>query len=266
MDKVTALLNRKVAGIPVYVVALILAAAVLWWAIRLRPTEDVTDPEPSANDSEDTGTDFGDGEQPVFTATPPATVGSVTSTNSDDNAAWGQRAISFLVANGSNASEAGIAINKYLDGDTLTYNQGQLRDKAVAQLGLPPEPLTPGRVKGYAGPASAQGTPPTSHTVMGKSDDSPGELARLYYGMNTADAVRLIRAANSHMVEPYKVGAVVRVPKFHRPQYVRATRHMRTLYELAAKNSTSPDQILMLNPGLEAKDFPVKIGRKIRVS
>ncbi len=265
MEKVTALLNRKVAGIPVYVVALVVAAGVLWYAIRLRPTADSTDPEPSANDSTDTGSDFGDGEQPVFTATPPVPVGSVTSTNNDTNEAWGQRAISFLVANGASAGEAGTAINKYLNGDNLSYAEGVLRDKAVAELGIPPEGLTPGRTGAYRGPASRQGEPPTNHTVTGKSDDTPSELARLYYGLNTPDAVRLIRAGNTSLTEPYAVGTKVHIPNFHRPVYIDATPHMNGLYEIATKNSTSPDRILALNPGLEAKDFPVKVGRRIRV-
>jgi hypothetical protein len=268
MEKLTAALNRKVFGVPVYVIAFIFAAGILWYAIRLRPSEsDSTgEVEPSENDGTDAGFDAStDGEQPVFTVTSATPVGSVISTNNDNNEAWGQRAISYLASLGVSAGDSGIAIRKYLDGENLTYEEGQLRDKAVLQLGIPPESITPGKTSTYKGPAAKQGEPPLTHEVRGKSDDSPQELSRLYYGMQTADAVRLIRGANTTLTEPYPIGASVRIPGFHKPHYFKATRHVRGLYQIAAKNSTTADRILALNPGLTPKDFPVKVGRQIRI-
>jgi hypothetical protein len=60
----------------------------------------------------------------------------------------------------------------------------------------PPAPKTPNA------PASRQGQPPLHHTVMGTRDNTPAELARLYYGTNSSDATDKIKAANDTMVPP----------------------------------------------------------------
>ena len=152
---------------------------------------------------------------------------------------------------------------QYLDGQQLSMQEGAARDAAIKHFGQPPDGLLTTSTSGYKGPASAQGTPPTVHKVRGKSDNSPEELAVLYYGMNTADAVRTIRAANTTVTVPYPVGTSIQIPKYHNPHYFKATQSVRGLTQIAAKNGITAGQVIALNPG---KKFPVAVGTRVRIS
>jgi hypothetical protein len=266
-----ALLNKKVAGVPVYIIGLVVAAGLLYWALKLRKEPEPIDPDAAPEgdtldtEGDATSTDY---EPPVFYAddspgVPQITPGSVTAVNQDSDDAWSRRAIEWLVANGEDYDLASSAITRYLSGAPLSFEQGAIRDKALAQFGLPPESTPVGSVKVYNGPASKQGTPPLSHVIKGKSDDTAAELARLYYGISTPDSVKLVRGANAGLPEPYSIGASIRVPALHPPHYYRATSHTRTLYAIAKKNNKSPAKIQALNPGIK---FPVKPRTRIRIS
>lgn len=261
--------HKKVAGVPVVYAGAVLAAGGLYWAIKSKSTPAPSDGATAA-DSAGAGDTTGNTNQPDFVANNVPTVSgvgsSVTSaTTQDTNDAWIRRAVEWLVQNGTPVGEASAALTAYVNGDPLSTDQGALRDKAVQQFGLPPETVpvngqsAPPR---YNGPASSQGTPPLTHTVKGKSDNSAQELARLYYGLSNADSVRLIAAANPSLVEPYAVGAQVTVPKFHAPKFYKTTAATHSLYDVARKNGTTPAAISALNPGLQ---WPVKIGTRVRV-
>lgn len=253
--------HRKIGGVPVAYAGAALAAGGLWYALRAKPTPEPVDTGASAGDS------AGNAEQPVFTALPSGTVegvGSVTSaTTQDTNDAWVRRAVAFLVAAGVGVADASNALNAYVDGAQLSYEQGKLRDRAVAQFGLPPESVPVSPTSGYKGPASRQGTPPLSHKVVGKSDDSFTELAYLYYSLNNADAVRYLTAANPGVSQPFAPGQAITIPKWHAPKYFRATSATHNLYDIARKNGTTPGAVASLNPGL---GFPVKVGTRVRVA
>lgn len=258
-----ALLNKRIAGVPVYVVVLVLAAAALYGAWKLKPTPDETAPADESPTTADETLPFSD-TQPIFDATPPLSVGSVTSTNADSNDLWGRRAIEYLTGSrGHDYSSASLAIGKFLDGMNLTYDEGAMRDEAIAALGLPPEPVGAAHTGVYRGPASRQGEPPLNHIVKGKSDDNAQELARLYYGQTSQDAIELIRSANTSLTVPYPIGSSVHIPGFHRPKYFTATRHTRTVYQIAQKNGTTADKLYALNPGMS---FPVSRGTQVRVA
>ena len=271
---IKALANRKVFGVPVYVIAFVVVIGLAYMAFRLRPTPDTptdaaaTDSGPEG-DQADTGGDASpsDYQPPVFYADKvgPVSLGSSdVSTNGDTNAAWGQRAVAWLVTQGIDYGLAAHAISKYLEGSNLTFEEGAARDQAIKQFGIPPEPLSVGGVGGYKGPAVRQGVPPTTHHVKGKSDDSAPELARLYYGIADRNAVSLIRAENASVVEPYAVGSAIRIPRNRQPKYYRATGHIRSLYAIARKNGTTPAEVSRLNP--QIKRFPVKPGTRVRVA
>lgn len=268
MDGIKGLMSKKIGGVPVGVFVALGAAALLWYVIRMPSTNN----DPVAEDVTDTGSDGGDvnTDQPVFSATPviyQPSGGSVASTPQEDsNELWGRRVTEWLIANGSTVDEASGMVTNYLSGQSLTQDQAKLRDKAVAKYGLPPEGVEYAPIDSpsgsYNGPATKQGEPPLSHEVKGKSDDSPAELARLYYGMNNADAVQRIQAANTSLVTPYKRGTKVRIPAWHDPKYFKATSATRTLYDIAKKNGTTPDRVQALNPQLK---FPVKVGTRVQV-
>lgn len=273
MEKFMAMMNRKVAGVPVMWIALLVALVALYAAVRMKgsgeePGEE-TDPDAIAGDG-DIESDLGiDSDQPVFKATPviyQPSGGSVAATPQEDtNELWARRSIEWLTANGYTLTVATTAIAKYMDGDTLSVNEGAARDKAVKQFGLPPEGILPTSTASAATPkppASRQGTPPTTHTVKSSNDNQPGELARLYYGLDNADTRRQILAANTKVPNPFPVGAKVTIPKRVNPKYYRSTAATNTLYEIARKNGVSAPTVQALNPSMK---FPVKAGTRVRV-
>lgn len=265
MEKFNALLKRKVFGIQVLYIALVVGALMVYAAIRYKAPATDAPTDASATDApgdsgDDTGGDYaGPVQQPVFTATPSAVV---SAENPDTNELWGRRAVEWLVSGGATLSLTTSAITKYLSGDTLSQAEGILRDKAVHQFGIPPEGLIATSTAGYVGPASRQGTPPCKHVVKGKSDNSFAELALLYFGLNNADAINQMHSANPSLMEPLAVGQTVQIPAFHTPRYYSATSATRTLYAIAAKNGTTPAKVSALNPRMV---FPVKVGTRVRV-
>lgn len=263
MDKLKALTSKKVAGVPVVYIAAIVAVVILYMAIRSKPTPDPAAEDAAASDGADTEGDASYdvvSQQPVFLV--PSTTTAAATPVEFTNDAWGKQAIEWLIAQGNDPSLSSSAITKYLASDNLTFQEGSLRDDAVKQFGLPPEGLSTSRTLGYKGPASAQGVPPTDHTVRGKSDDTFKELARLYYGSENADYVAQLRARNSTAREPLAVGTTVRIPEAHNPKYYRATASTRSLYAIARKNAVAPSKVENLNPGMK---FPVKVGTRVRV-
>jgi len=255
------LTEKKVGGVPVVYIAVIVAGIALFGALRLKP---------AAEDTADEDIPEGDagGEiaiQPVFVANKTQVTSNDDGFSQDTNEYWGRRAIEWLTQNGTTLSLATSAITGYLNGDTLSYAEGVVRDKAVRQFGLPPEGLLSANTNKqsvYNGPASKQGVPPLRHQVKGTSDNTAKELARLYYGIDNTDAVILIHQANLTATPPYPVGSRVMVPAFHQPKYYTATSAINTLYAIAKKNGLSPQQLQAFNPNTQ---FPVKEGRRVRV-
>ena len=288
MERLAAFMSRRVAGVPVGVIAVIIAAGLLFLAFKLpKQSEEIP-----ADDGDGEGdAPFGDGvdvSQPVFGATPViyqpsgggGAGGGVASTpQADTNALWGKRATEWLMTQGASVNEASAAISKYLSGEPLNTAETKWRDKAIAQFGFPPEgveyvapvddsvptptaPPPPAAPGPYTGPAVSQGKPPLKHIVKGKSDNQARELAVLYYGTNTADAVNKIHAANTTTQDPYPTGQAVKIPERFEPQYFKSTAATNTVYEIARKNSVTAAKVLALNPGMK---FPVKAGTRVRV-
>jgi hypothetical protein len=127
-----------------------------------------------------------------------------------------------------------------------------------------PGPQVPPTLPPSNGPASAQGTPPCNHKVKGKSDDSAGELANLYYHRNSNEAQGLIRSANAtkDWSKPIPVGTNLYIPEWREPQYFVATSACRSVQDIARKNGTTPEKLRELNPN---KQFPVAVGTRVRV-
>jgi hypothetical protein len=275
---IKSLTAKKVAGVPVIYLILGVTVIALYGAIKIKPTAttDTASAEPT-----DTAGDLPDTSQPVFSATPTITqpsgvatsVSAVSGPDTDD--LWKRRAIDYLRQNGYTLDVATAAINKYLDGQALSVTEAGARDKAVGVFGLPPEgipdtsttpnpttttlPTTPN----YNGPATRQGSPPTTHIVRGKSDDTYEELSRLYYGHSGSDVQLLIRSYNpTHTGGPFPVGTRITVPRFVQPKWYNATSATHTAVAIARKNGTTAQRIRDLNL---RKDFPVKPGTRVRV-
>lgn len=148
----------------------------------------------------------------IAPTTPPSSTGT-TPVTADTNDAWSSEAVQYLVSLGTDASTASAAIQKYLSGGVLSYNEGRLRDQAVNKFGIPPVALAPSTTETYNGPAVAQGVPPLSHVVRGTSDNTPAELAQLYYGSSSALATAAIKNGGDSR-STYNVGDSIPVPAY----------------------------------------------------
>lgn len=278
-----ALTEKKVFGVPVlYIAALfvVILAVVAW---RMQSAS-----EPAAEESAEELAATGDEEIPDVDYSSLATPGTVTVSSPtgvtttplpDDNDRWMRRAIEWLAAQGmATADQATIAIQKYLAGDQLSYEEGKLRDAAIGQFGLPPEipisggtappptPTTDTPTPTPTTPTPAKYVPPGWHVVTGKSDDGYQEIAKLWYGSAANDRVDLIQAYNTTLPHqgPLKVGTRVWIPKYSPPKYIIAKKGMLTASEIIAKNP--PLHLKMLYELNDGMKFPVKAGTKVRVA
>jgi hypothetical protein len=286
---IKSLTEKKVKGIPVIYIILVVVVVALAGAIKLKPAKDAETPTDSGES--DAAGDLPDTSQPVFSATPTITqpsgvVSSITSVSgADTDTLWSRRAIDWLRQNGFSLEIATSAITKYVGGQPLSTAEASARDKAVAQFGLPPEtipdtsttvdtpvpdpvvtpdptdlPTTPN----YNGVASKQGVPPLNHIVKGTSDDTFSELSQLYYGKVGDGSINLIQsyAPQYGRYQAIPVGTSVHIPRFVDPKYYVATSATHTAAAIAAKNGTTRERILGLNDTL---NFPVKAGTRVRV-
>lgn len=173
MEKLKALLSRKVAGIPVPIIAVVIAGVLAFVAYRTKKASSTTADAVTSDTSPD-GTSDGtvngiatnlptfDGsnassvsspsistdtaentDQPIFTAIPtiltPTTPNQPIATQ-DTNDLWAARCIEYLTAAyGVDVSTS--AIHKYLNSETLTSQEAQARDSAIRIYGYPPESI-----------------------------------------------------------------------------------------------------------------------------
>lgn len=61
------------------------------------------------------------------------------------NTAWITKAWSYLISQGHNPSVSGTALNKYINGETLSSVEQGLVDIAISKVGVPPESFTPAK-------------------------------------------------------------------------------------------------------------------------
>ncbi len=267
--KFTELAQKKVAGVPVIYLAgaaVVILAIVAW---KMKPaaeppvaTDEIASDgtsspsnvqDPSYDGLESNGTVIVAPQQPT-----PTTATEMT------NEQWGRLATTWIIDQKlATPGEAQTAIFKYLNGEDLSYAEGQLRDAAVRELKLPPEPL---QVLGQTGtaPAKRQGTPPLTHTVKGNNDNMFGKIATLYYGRGGQAETDLLQFNNTNLgVDgPFPAGTQVKVPKLTPPKYYLTDKTHRTAAAIAAKNGITVQQLDVLTNGIK---FPVGVGVRVRV-
>lgn len=273
-----SLASKKVAGIPVlYLAAAVVVVFAVWaWQMKSSPTEEATGDENTTaenvpSDGEDlAAADYsglnGSGTVTVVQQATPTETESVKQTNDD----WLRAGVAYLVERKeATAGEAQVALTNYIEGNDLTYEQGQLRDSALAKLGLPPEPITSLGSVGSQTVAPAQrqfSLFPGKHTVKGTNDNSASKLASLYYGNGDANHALKIVATNVRYGNgaSYPVGTVIAIPAWKEPRYVTVTKTTRTPTIIAAKNGIQGGAPIIeaLNPG---KSTPYAVGTKIRI-
>jgi hypothetical protein len=272
VDFLKGLASKKVAGVPVlYIgVLVVVVLGVVAWRMKPSTTQEGEETADSTDATEDTPTaedlataDYG------FAATRgtvTVTQGSSTDTSAvlDTNELWVRRGAEWLATQGYTATEGLTGLTKYVEGQELSYEEGQMRDKAVSHFGLPPETITPGSTKDA--PGKRVGTPPVTHTVKGSNDNTYTKLSRLYYSRSDGLALDLLQRDNVNRIGhegPFPVGTQVKIPKWASPKYAYARKGMTTLAQLAMKNSTTKLAIMDMNDGMK---FPVKVNTKVRVA
>lgn len=274
---ISALLRRKVAGVPVVYFAALFVAILVFIAWRLKNVSgDATETTPDGDvegDVADGGGTGGEDPNPVFISKPvpntPGTDGVIVGTQ-DSNELWSRRAVEWLYGQHlATPAEAQAAIEAYMSGSDLSYGKSALVDKAIRQFGLPPEPLQRGKTLPSSAPAKRQGNPPVRHTVKGTNDNTFAELAQLYYGSHSPDHLNFLEVANISL-EPkgtFAVGTQIVIPKYHEPKYYTANAQARTAAKIAAKNGTSSAAIYALNDAIARQlQTGVAIGTRVRVA
>jgi hypothetical protein len=263
-------LSRKIIGVPLlyWLAIFVLILAYVAYRMRSAPSDvpETADPSLAPENADESAASY-DG----FTAQPTPTYSSgvAPSTTVETNESWAKKATEFVGASGlATYGDAQLAIQKYLNGDQLSFKEGQIRDAAIKQFGAPPEPVTVGGTDPKpvaAVTAKRQGTPPIYHTIKGAADNTYSELSQLYYGTIANDRIDLLQAANVSRGKsgPWPVGTRMMIPAYHAPKYYTSTKTINTLKEIAAKNSTSVTVLRILNDGI--KDT-LKTGTKVRVA
>lgn len=283
MERIKALMARKVFGIPVLYLVAVAVAVLGYFAWKMKPATDKPEEEtPSSDGSEGEQPLSG---QPVFTSNPAPTYvqpsGDVSTEPSvDTNDKWLRRSIEWVAANkGVGVDEAQVALQAYLNGDQLSVRQGQIRDFAIAHFGLPPELVTSGGTVDAPVPVpipdeppptptpTPNAQPPTYYTT--KSGDTWTSVCRKFYGNGDNAHVDYLQSWNVRSGAPHsgamRAGIRLFVPNYQPPKYIKATATMRTAADIIKRNPplNSAAMLSELNDGMK---FPVKVGTKVRVA
>lgn len=157
--KTSGLLNRKVLGIKVMYLAAIFVVILGIYAVKVFREPNKSNVDDATESDDIVGTDGGVYPTPsdgtVYVVQNPDTEtpdGTEERTNED----WLSDAIGILVTKG-NASPTGAqaALQKYLNGDDLSYQEKTLVDKALEAQGTPPEITQIGKTAKFVGKPGA---------------------------------------------------------------------------------------------------------------
>jgi LysM repeat protein len=230
MDRL-AFLKRKVGGVPVlYIAAGVVAIlAVYAWRAKVVPADAPADSETGDSENADAAESFPEIERFPSAAAPSPTVDVTPPDKTNED--WRRDAIGYLISQGASAGAAHDAIERYIDGESLSVEQGKLRDNAVRKLGLPPDvfragatatpapkpapkpaappvkvlPLPKPVVKKPAPAKPTSKTPQRTYTV--KSGDTLTSIAAKYKVSVTAlyEANRKVIGSNKNLIYPGQV-------------------------------------------------------------
>ncbi len=272
-------MRRRVVGVPVMYWLLGGVGVLAIVAYRMRTTSDNSaDSEPDVplgDQQNDTATGDPDADYSPFNTRASIVANPIDRVPVDQpeiemtNALWLKKAVEWRVSKGQSGGTVQAALQAYLNGDRLTIEQGQERDLAIKEFGLPPDPpstTSTDPTPVMAAPAKAQGPLPRYHTIINSNDDSYAKLASIYYPTSNADSVNTIERANIGKlsgVGPFRSGTRVYVPVYRVPVYYTSTKKTNTAAEIARKNGTNTAALYALNDRMK---FPVKAGTRVRVA
>lgn len=265
-ESIKDVLMSKVFGVPVALLAVVGFAGMVYFLNRTGSSSETADTA-VGEDTEDASGDVEYYDPPTFVANESESTEETTVTTSS-NETWRQTAYAWAVGTKSFDPlmvEAGLSA--YLAGEQLTAKQNEMIQAVLVQFGRPPAgPAGTSTVATFTGPATSQGTPPLTHTVKGTMDDSLAELARLYWGVGTNEAINQLRAANPTLpsTSGISTGTAVKVPAHRNPSFYRTTKEVNTLADVARAKGLSQVTVFNLNPTIaRTKELPV--GTKVQV-
>lgn len=184
-----------------------------------------------------------------------------------DNDAWVKASAEWLVAkNKASGTDASRALNKYVAGENLSFDEGSLVNAAISEKGQPPDPIgqigTIGEQPARKQFAGSNGT----HTVQGTNDNTMPKLAALYYGVGDALHANRIAEYNTGLgpvTTTFTAGTKVVIPSYVNPVYYTVTgKNSDNLFKtIAGKAGASVPMIRALNPSLTE---PIPNGTKVR--
>jgi len=190
---IAELTKKKVIGIPVPYLAVGGVVILVVVAVKTKsvPTESEAVAAEPEGDLASRGPIGGD----VYPSMPEGTVivAPVTSpevgpsnTEIADNDTWLRRGVALLIKNGKNPGSAQVALQLYLDGGNMTYEQGIMRDMVIREFGIPP----------FAGSVGSTGSAPLppagpSPVYVSYVRDSAGKI----YGVTAAGTRTHLSAA-----------------------------------------------------------------------
>jgi len=274
------LAKKKVLGVPVLYLgaAFVTILAIIAW--RMKPAADTT--TAGTNPEDGTAGASGDGQttgQLAGTTDPYGgldTNGTIVVQPSDTTASpgaqptnetWLGEAVPYVASTLKMSSgTVQVGLNKYLNGDDLTYDEGRMRDTALDKFGLPPEGTT-GFGQTGSQPAQKQFSVfPGKHVVKNSNDNTSTKLAVLYYGNGDWAHSSFIAAHNPSLGptgNTYVVGTAISIPDYTRPHYYSVPKGVTTFAQVAAKNGTTSQIIQLYNPQASQ---PLKAGQTLRVA
>lgn len=259
--------NKEVFGIKYLYLALLGVGIIAFIAWRIKPVSGDSS-EPTAATDENATSEVGGDLGADYSAL--ATTGTVTVQQAGEptivtpvtpqtNEKWVRDGVNWLVSKGlATGGNAQTALQKYVDGDQLSFDEGKLRDAWIAQGGAPPETFSNGGTA--AAPPTApkrNGTPPTTHTVSGTADNTIDKISQLYYGASDNNHTGYVRIHNPQWIgATIPVGEKVFVPAYVKKTYI--TPRPMTSKEVAAAAKVNGNMVLELNKATPAYVFPAK--------
>jgi hypothetical protein len=167
--------HRKIAGVPVLYLAgaaVVILAVVAW---RMKPSPDTTDgtPPDAAGDAQLDENGLADGSDPyagfstngtVIVQPAPPAAQDTEDNRPGSNDEWVRQGAEWLVAEKKvNGQAAYVALEKYINGQSRSYQESGWVDMVIAEKGLPPESFI------GTGPTAANPAPTTPSSPAANS-------------------------------------------------------------------------------------------------
>lgn len=133
-------LQAKIGPLPAYAWGGIIGLAIVGIAYWRSSQTAINSAAPAADGSAGSLIDGVDGAFGGFGNANGQTTPTTSGTGGiDSNGSWLTRAVAWLSGSGTTPLSAQTALSKYLMGSALTYDEGQIVNKALSQFGVPPD-------------------------------------------------------------------------------------------------------------------------------